>query len=123
MVARVHHLDLAPSLNPDPMDLLHRLISGINFPTAVAAGLLVLAVIVVIRIGKVLIMAGVFGAVAGGASLGQGNPPGTAGVHAAIGFGVAAMTLFLIRFTRRLILWVVITSLGVGALLLYGFNG
>ncbi len=104
------------------MHLLDQLLAGINLPTAIAAAFLVLAAIVVIRIGKALVMAAMFGAVAGGASLGQGNPPETAGVHAAIGFGVAAMTLFLIRFTRSLILWVVITALGVGALLLYGFH-
>ncbi len=99
---------------------LGQLLANINLPTAIAAAALVFLVILVIRIGKVLIMAGVFGMLAGGVSLGQGHPPGTAGAHAAIGFGVAAITLFFIRMTKSLILWVVITVLGIGALLLSG---
>lgn len=99
---------------------LGQLLVAINLPTAIAAAALVLLVILVIRIGKVLIMAGVFGVLAGGVSLGQGHPPGTASAHAAIGFGVAAITLFFIRMTKSLILWVLITALGIGALLLSG---
>lgn len=99
---------------------LGQLLANINLPTAIAAAALVLLVILVIRIGKVLIMAGVFGMLAGGVSLGQGHPPGTASAHAAIGFGVAAITLFFIRMTKSLILWVLITALGIGALLLSG---
>lgn len=99
---------------------LGQLLANINLPTAIAAAALVLLVILVIRIGKVLIMAGVFGVLAGGVSLGQGHPPGTASAHAAIGFGVAAITLFFIRMTKSLILWVLITALGIGALLLSG---
>lgn len=99
---------------------LGQLLANINLPTAIAAAALVLLVILVIRIGKVLIMAGVFGVLAGGVSLGQGHPPGTASAHAAIGFGVAAITLFFIRMTKSLILWVLITALGIGTLLLSG---
>ena len=99
---------------------LGQLLANINLPTAIAAAALVLLVILVIRIGKVLIMAGVFGMLAGGVSLGQGHPPGTASAHAAIGFGVAAITLFFIRMTKSLILWVLITALGIGALLFSG---
>ena len=37
-----------------------------------------------------------------------------------IGFGVAAVTLVLIKFTKSLMLWLLITALGVGALLILG---
>jgi len=97
-----------------------RFLAHVNAPTLIVAALLVFAVLLVIKIGKVLLMAGIFGVLAAGVSLGQGSPPGMAGAHAAIAFGVAAVTLFLIRFTRSLILWLLITALGVGALLLYG---
>lgn len=100
--------------------LLDQWFAHINIPTAVAAAALVLLVLIVIRIGKVLIMAGVFGMLAGGVSLGQGHSPATAGTHAAIGFGVAAITLFFIRMTRSLVLWAVITALGIGALVWSG---
>jgi hypothetical protein len=92
------------------------LLSKVDLPTAVAAAVLVLAVIVVIKIGKVLLFAAMFGAMAGGVSLGQGNRPVTAGTHAAIGFGVAAVTLLLVKLTKNLLLWLVITSAGVLAL-------
>ena len=101
---------------------LDQFIRHINLPTAIAAAALVLLVILVIRIGRALMMAGVFGMLAGGVSLGQGTPPGTAGVHAAIGFGVAAVTLFFIRMTKSLVLWLAITALGVGALLWFGMG-
>jgi hypothetical protein len=104
------------------MQLLDRLLAGVNLPTMVAAALLVLAVIVVIRIGKALVMAALFGAIAGGASLGQGNEPSTAGAHAAIGFGVAAVTFFLVRTAKSFLMWIVITGLAVAALLLWGFR-
>lgn len=94
----------------------------INLPTMIAAAALVLAVIIVIKIGKVLLFAALFGAIAGGTSLGQGNPASAAGTHAAIGFGVAVITLFLIKLTRSIMLWLLITAVGVGALLLYGFH-
>lgn len=94
----------------------------INVPTMIAAAGLVLAVIFVIKVGKVLLFAATFGAIAGGASLGQGNTGGMAGTHAAIGFGVATITLFLVKVSRSSIMWLLITALGVGALLLYGFN-
>ncbi len=102
------------------MPTVDQFIGSINGPTLIAAVLLVFAVIVVIRIGKALLMAGIFGALAGGASLSQGFAPAAAATHAAIGFGVAAATLFLIRFTRSLLLWPLITALGVGAILMLG---
>jgi hypothetical protein len=97
-------------------------LSQINPPTLIAAVLLVLAVLLVTRIGKVLLMAATVGSLAGGVSLGQGSPPRAATVHAAIGFAVAAATLFLIRFTKSLPLRLLITAAGVGVLLLYGFG-
>lgn len=102
------------------MPTVDQFIGSINGPTLITAVLLVFAVIVVIRIGKALLMAALFGALAGGASLSQGIAPGAAATHAVIGFGVAAATLFLIRFTRSLLLWPLITALGVGALLVFG---
>jgi hypothetical protein len=100
------------------VDLRH-----INLPTAIVAAALVLAVIVVIKIGKALLLSAMFGAMAAGVSVGQGNSPATAGRHAAIAFGVAAMTLFLIKTTRSLLLWLAITGLGVLALFVFdGFR-
>ena len=99
------------------------LLKDINLPTAVTAALLVLAVILVIKIGKVLLFAAMVGALAGGVSLGQGSAPATAETHAVVGFGLAAVTLFLIKLTRSLVLWLVITGCGVAALFLYdGFR-
>jgi hypothetical protein len=100
--------------------LVDQFVAGINLPTMLAAALLVLAVMVLIRIGKTLIMAAVFGSIAGGASLGQGNSPGSAATHAAIGFAVAAVALFFVRFIRQLGTWLLITAAGVAALLLWG---
>jgi hypothetical protein len=101
----------------------HDTFHQINLSTAIAAAALVLAVILVIKIGKALLFAAIFGAMAGGVSLSQGNQPATAGTHAAIGFGVAAVTLFLIKLTKNLMLWLVITGVGVIALFLFeGFR-
>jgi hypothetical protein len=58
----------------------------------------------------------VFGILAGGVSLGQGNSPSVAGTHATIAFAVAAVTLILIKLTKGLLIWLMITALGVGAL-------
>ena len=102
------------------MPTVDQLVANITAPTLIAAVLLVFAVIIVIRIGKALLLAGIFGALAGGASLSQGIAPGAAATRAAIGFGVAATTLFLVRFTRSLVLWPLITALGVGALVIFG---
>lgn len=88
----------------------------INLPTAIAAAALVLAVIVFIKIGKALLLSAMFGAMAAGVSIGQGHSTATAGRHAAIAFGVAAITLLLIKTTRSLLLWLAITGLGVLAL-------
>jgi hypothetical protein len=94
----------------------------VNLPTMLAAAALVIAVIFVIKVGKVLLFAAMFGALAGGVSLGQGNLPATAGTHAAIGFGVAAVTLFLVKITKSILLWLIITGIGIAALFAYGFN-
>ena len=97
-------------------------IARVNGPTAIVAALLVLAVIVVIRIGRVLLLAAIFGVLAGGASLSQGNPPGTAAGHAIIGFGAATVTLFLVKLSKSPALWLLVTAVGVAAILAYGFH-
>lgn len=94
-------------------------LAPLNFPTAIVAALLVLAVILVIKVGKLLLMAGIFGALVGGVSLGQGSTPTAAGTHAVIGFGVAVVTLVLVKLTRSLMLWLLITVAGVGVLYLW----
>jgi hypothetical protein len=100
----------------------NQFLSHVNLATMIAAALLVLAVILVIRIGKALLTAGILGAMAGGASLGEGNPPTAAATHAAIAFAVAAVTLFLIRVTKGIMVWLLVTAVGVAALLLHGFG-
>lgn len=98
-------------------------LQDINLPTAIAAAALVLAVIVVIKIGKALLLSAMFGAMAAGVSIGQGNSSAVAGRHAAVAFGIAAITLFLIKTTRNLLLWLAITGLGVLALFVFdGFR-
>jgi len=99
-----------------------RLIAGINLPTMLAAALLVLAVIVVIRIGKLLLMAALFGLLAGSLSLGQGHPPAQAATHAAIGFGVAATTMILVRIARGILIWTLITAAGILGLVFTNFG-
>jgi hypothetical protein len=98
------------------------LLARVNLPTAIAAALLVLAVILATKVGKVLLVAAIVGAFAGGASLGQGNSAAAASTHVAVGFGVAAVTLFLVKLTKYLAAWLLITAAGVGALLVYGFR-
>jgi hypothetical protein len=90
-------------------------------PLSIAAAvLLVFAVIVVIKIGKALVMAGILGALVGGVSIGQGNPPMTAVTHAAIGFAAGALTLFLMKLTRTIALGFLVTAVGVAVLILFG---
>jgi Na+/glutamate symporter len=93
--------------------MIDRLIAGINLPTMIAATLLVLAVIVAIRIGKMLLMAALFGLLAGSLSLGQGHPPAQAATHAAIGFGVAATAMTLVRIARGILVWTMIMAAGI----------
>lgn len=76
-------------------------------PFLIVAVALVLAVILVVKIGKVVFMAAVFGALAGGVSLAQGTPSAVASSHAVIGFGVAAVMLFLIKLTKTMF-WLLI---------------
>jgi len=104
------------------MELIDRLTAQIDLPTAIAAALLVLAVMVIIKLGRLLLMAAVLGAVAGGVALGQGHTTENAAAHAVVGFVIAAMVLLVIKFVRNLVLWVVITALGAGALLLDGIK-
>lgn len=101
------------------MDLIDRLAAGVNVPTMIAAVVLILLVLLVLKIGRVLLFAAVFGGMAGGVSLGQGYEPGTAGTHAAIAFGVAAATLFFVRMAKSAIMWLLITGLGILALLIF----
>ncbi len=101
---------------------LERLTAGVHLPTMLAAALLVLAVIVVIKVGKVLLVAVIFGVLAGGVSMGEGNPAAAAANHAAVAFGVAATTLFLVKIVRGLVLWLLIAALGVAALAFFGFR-
>lgn len=93
--------------------MIDRLMAGINLPTMIAAALLVLAVIVAIRIGKMLLMAALFGLLAGSLSLGQGHPPAEAATHAAIGFGVAATAMILVRIARGILVWTMIMAAGI----------
>jgi hypothetical protein len=104
------------------MKQVQQVLAQIDPPPLIAAVLLVLAVLLVIRIGRGLLLAATVGSLAGGVSLGQGSPPKTATAQAAIGFAVAVATLFLIRFTKSLPLRLLITAAGVGVLLLYGFG-
>jgi len=98
------------------------LLAQIRAPTALSAVVLIALVGVVIKIGRALLMAAIFGAIAGGASLAQGNPPGTAGTHAVIGFGVAAVMFFLIKMAKGILMWLLITGVGVAVLLAFGFR-
>jgi Na+/glutamate symporter len=102
--------------------MIARLIAGINLPTMIAAALLVLAVIVAIRIGRMLLMAALFGLLAGSVSLGRGHPPAEAATHATIGFGIAAATMILIRIAKGILIWTVITAAGVLGLIFTNFG-
>jgi hypothetical protein len=101
--------------------LMDRALAHTDLPTMVGAALLLLAALLVIRIGKALLFASMFGAMAAGVSVGEGNHPRTAALHAATAFGVAAATLLLLRLTRNRLLWLLIIAAGVGALMLYGY--
>ena len=101
------------------MGWVERFLAHVNGPTLIVAVLLVFTVLLVIKFGKVLLLAGIFGALAAGVSVGQGNAPATAGTHGAIAFGVAAVTLFLIRMVKGFLMWLLITGLGVLALLTF----
>jgi hypothetical protein len=98
------------------------LLSRVDAPTAVAAAALVFLVLLVIRIGKILVMAGVFGAIAGGASLSQGSSSKEAVANAAVAFGVAAVMFFLVKMTKSIVLWLAITAAGVAGLIAYGMH-
>lgn len=98
--------------------LLHR----IDAPTALAAAALVILVLLVIKIGKVLLMAAVFGAIAGGGSLSQGQGAKQASAHAVAAFVAAAAMFFLIKMTKSILLWLTLTAAGVIALIAFGLH-
>ena len=100
---------------------LTSLVAHVDPPTMIAAAVLVLAALLLIRIGKALLLAAIFGGMTGAISLGQGSSPTTAAIHAAIGFGVAVVTQLFIGFTKSLLLWLLVTALGGGALFVLGF--
>jgi hypothetical protein len=102
--------------------MIDRLIAGINPPTMIAATLLVLAVVVVIRFGKLLLTAVLFGVLVGSVSLARGHRPEQAGTHAAIGFGVAAITMLLIRIAKGVLIWTLITAAGILGLIVTNFG-
>lgn len=104
------------------MSHLSGLLARIDAPTALAAVALVFLVLMVIKIGRILVMAGVFGAIAGGASLSQGSSPKEATAHAAVAFGVAAVMFFLVKMTKSIVLWLAITAAGVAGLLAFGIH-
>jgi hypothetical protein len=82
----------------------------------------VLSALALIKIGRILLMAAIFGAIAGGGSLSQGNLPKTAALHAALAFGAAAVMFFLLKMAKSMVMWHVITAAGVAALLAFGFR-
>jgi hypothetical protein len=103
---------------PGPAELLAQL----RGPTVLSALMLIVMVAIVIKIGRILLMAAIFGAIAGGASLSQGNLPKTATVHGALAFGAAALMFFLLKVAKSMVMWLVITAAGVAALLAFGFR-
>lgn len=103
---------------PGPGELLAQL----RGPTVLSALALIAMVAIVIKIGRILLMAAIFGAIAGGASLSQGNLPKTAALQAALAFGAAAVMFFLLKVAKSMVMWLVITAAGVAALLAFGFR-
>jgi len=101
-----------------PGELLARLPG----PTVLSAVALIVLVAIVIKIGRILMMALSCGSIAGGASFSQGNTPKTAALHAALAFGAAAMMFFLLKVAKSMALWLLITAAGVAALLAFGFR-
>jgi TonB family protein len=102
------------------MDRLAEVLSRIDGPTLIVAAVLALAMVLVVKIAKTLVAAGAFGALAAGVALGAGDTPAQAGARGALAFGVAALALVTIGLTRRLLVWLLISAAGVGALLLFG---
>ena len=102
------------------MGQISQLFAYLNPLNAAGVVFLVLAVIVVSKIGKAFAMAAMLGVLTGGVSLGQGHPPAAAAAHAAIGFGVAALALFLMKVTKMVALGALITAIAFGVLVLLG---
>jgi len=103
---------------PSPSELLDQL----KGPTVLTGIALIVLVAIVIKIGRILMMAAIFGAIAGGASFSQGNTPTTAALHAALAFGAAAVMFFLLKVAKSMAMWLLITAAGVAALLAFGFR-
>lgn len=102
------------------MPTLGDVIARLNLPTGVAAVALVVLVFAVIKLGKILLMAGVFGVVAGGAELARGLPPKTAIAHAVVAFVGAGVLFFLVKLAKGMLMSLVITAIGVAILLMMG---
>jgi hypothetical protein len=104
------------------MQQLESLLHRIDAPTALAAAALVILVLLVIKIGKIVLMAAVFGVIAGGASLSQGHSAKEASTHAVAAFVAAAAMFFLVKMTRSILHWLLITATGVAALVAFGLH-
>lgn len=104
------------------MQQLESLLHRIDAPTALAAAALVILVLLVIKIGKIVLMAAVFGVIAGGASLSQGHSAKEASAHAVAAFVAAAAMFFLVKMTRSILHWLLITATGVAALIAFGLH-
>lgn len=97
-------------------------LAKVDLATFVAIAALVLLVWIVIKLGKVLIMAALFGLIAGAASLSQGYQPRDAALQAAIAFAGAAIIFFVIKLTKNFLIWLTLTLAGVAGLLLFGVH-
>jgi hypothetical protein len=73
----------------------------------------------VIRLGRTLLLAVIFGLVSGVASYYRGGIPEVALAHAAIGTIVALIVFGLLKLTKNYLWWVLIIGFGVIALLGY----
>jgi hypothetical protein len=73
----------------------------------------------VIRLGRTLLLAGIFGLVSGVVSYHHSRMPQVALAHAAIAMIVALVVFGLLKITKSCLLWVLITGLGVAALVGY----
>lgn len=104
------------------MQHLESLLHRIDAPTALAAAALVILVLLVIKIGKIVLMAAVFGVIAGGASLSQGHGAKEASAHAVAAFVAAAAMFFLVKMTRSILHWLLITAAGVAGLIAFGLH-
>jgi hypothetical protein len=98
------------------VERLIQMMTGANLDAVIVAGLLALAVLLAIHIGRALLFAAFVAIVVGCISLGQGQPLSQASSHAAVAFGAALLTVLLGRLVRGILIWLVIAGLGTGAL-------